>query len=164
MDKFLFEKVYKENRDSIYNYIKAFVLDRQISEDLTQEVFINVFKSLSSFRGDCRLRVWLFSIAKKICFTWLKKNTPIKKSEMDIDELHCEGASSNMEKNMLIREILATLDPKQKSMIILRDYYCFTYREIAMILELSEGQVKIGIHRARKAFRSLYERMAENDT
>lgn len=83
---------------------------------------------------------------------------------MDIDELHCEGASSNMEKNMLIREILATLDPKQKSMIILRDYYCFTYREIAMILELSEGQVKIGIHRARKAFRSLYERMAENDT
>ena len=162
MSDFIFDKVYREYRDMIYNYIRVLVYDRQIAEDLTQEVFIRVFKSLGRFKGQSSLRVWLFKIAKNTAYTWMKKHLPIREAETDIDSEKIAETEKDVDKKLMIQQAFEKLEHRDKTLIILRDHYAFSYREMADILELNEGRVKIGLHRARKAFRLIYERMMQS--
>ncbi len=73
----------------------------------------------------------------------------------------CEAVSvsdglNNVNENILINHCLSKLSEKDRTLIILRDMNGFGYREMASILECSEGQVKIGIFRARQRFKEIY--------
>lgn len=156
----VFDNIYEEYKDLIYNYICKLVSDKDTAEDLVQECFIKVYKSLNKFRGDCSIKLWLFKIAKNVCYTWYKKNNI---EFLEFDETYITSInyipSNDTDTKLLIEDVFKYLSPDQKEFIILRDYSGFNYNEIAHIKNITEGQVKIGLHRARKKFKEIYMEM-----
>ncbi|MBR4410590.1 MAG: RNA polymerase sigma factor, partial [Firmicutes bacterium] len=76
----LFDKYYKD----VYTYLYGLSHDASLSEDLTQEVFLEVIKSIASFRGDSDIKTWLFSIARHRWYAYLRG----KSRQIDADSIH----------------------------------------------------------------------------
>jgi RNA polymerase sigma-70 factor (ECF subfamily) len=64
----------------------------------------------------------------------------------------------SLDEAILVRKILKKLSDEERSLVILKDASGFSYNEISRIMDLTEGQVKIGLYRARKKFRELYDK------
>jgi RNA polymerase sigma-70 factor (ECF subfamily) len=154
--------------------------DRGEAEDVAQDVFLTVFKSIDSFRGDSKLSTWLYRIATNHCknrIKYLDRRARGKKTELD-DLSEAErlesgsmSASSQVARpdqqaeanqmERIMRRAIGELDEDQRELVILRDVENLSYEEIQEITGLPEGTVKSRLHRARlqlaKAVRSATE-------
>ena len=72
-----FEQVYQTYFKSVYRYIRRLSGDEQLAEEITSETFVQVMRSIGSFRGDCDLRVWICQIAKNTYYTHIKKQNRV---------------------------------------------------------------------------------------
>lgn len=158
----------------IYNYCLRMTNNRSDAEDLAQEVFLKAYKNLKNFRNDSKFSTWIYRIAYNTCIDNYRKkrlkllplNKIIDEEQQEIsipspDPLPEEQVISN-EKYSLIKECIAQLKPRYKSVIILRDIHNYSYREIAEILEIPIGTVKSDISRARALLRkALKSRLME---
>lgn len=154
----LLEEIYQMYKPLIYNYLYRSTLNHHTAEELTQETFLKVFRFLHQFRKEASLKTWLFTIARNTYLDYLKKTKQgtISLESKGIQLMDPYDAIAAMDEKMVIRRILLKLSEKERTLIILRDQYAFTYREIAEIMGSTEGQVKVGLHRARKKFKTLY--------
>jgi RNA polymerase sigma-70 factor (ECF subfamily) len=125
------------------------------AEDTSQEVFMKAFSAMKSFRGDAKLSSWLHRITVNACIDRTRKR-PLQLVELDAKENFDVVASDRnpeeivQEKSMqgVINTALNTLPPQQKSIFILRHYNDLMLREIAEVLQISEGTVKAQLFRA----------------
>lgn len=154
------EEIYHLYKNKIYNYLYRSTLNHYLAEELTQETFLKAFKSIQSFKEQASLNTWLFKIARNTFLDEAKK----KQSHLEVKFDHQEtpvvdqtDQFSLLDEKLLIRKVLLQLSEKDRTLIILRDQNNFTYDEISNILDCNEGQVKIGLFRARKKFKQLYE-------
>jgi len=138
------------------------------AEDLSQDVFLKALNSIRKFRGDSKVSSWLHRITvntylderRKKSFRIMKMNEPI---DQDHSELAVADSSpqKDLERKRLQQEIdqaLGSLSPQQKSVFVLRHYKDMKLREIADVLQLSEGTVKSVLFRA---IRKLQEALSE---
>jgi RNA polymerase sigma-70 factor (ECF subfamily) len=139
-------------------------------EDIAQEVFLKVFRSLHRFEPErgVKFSTWAYTFVRNHCFDVLKKRT-LKTSTLSADEDHRanEPADSraarpdahltNQELGDEIEAALQTLNEQQRLAFILREFEGLDYQSIADVLGVSEGTVKSRLHRAKEAMR---ERLA----
>ena len=150
----------------IYNYCLRMTNRREDAEDLTQEVFVRVYKGLKGFQGNSQFSTWIFRIAHNICidhyrkskFTTVSLNQP--KNEEDQREMDLPSEDPTPEEEALRKEqqefllkCIGELRLEYKTVIILRDIQHHSYEEIAEILDVPLGTVKSHISRARSALR-----------
>lgn len=150
------EEIYYAYKKDIFSYFYKATLNYHNAEDLTEDTFLRAFKFFSSFRGESSVKTWIFKIARNVLNDYLSKSS--YKSE-DIDENTLEDTSDDylaLEEKLLIKKVMDRLFEEERTLIILRDVNGFSYLEISKIMSYTEGQVKIGIHRARKKFKELY--------
>lgn len=155
------EEIYNTYKKDIFSYFYKATLNFHNAEDLTEDTFLRAFKFFSSFRGESSVKTWLFKIARNVLNDYLTKNC--KKAE-EIDENTLEDTSDDygtLEKKILIKKVMDRLSEEERSLITLRDVNGLSYVEISKIMNYTEGQVKIGIHRARKRFKELYLKETE---
>ncbi len=166
---FLYEK-------KIYNYCLRMTNCREDAEDLTQEVFVRVYKNLKGFQGNSRLSTWIFRIAHNICidhfrkskFTMVSLNQPKNHEDQREMELPSEDPTPEQEalrkeqQEFLLKSI-EKLRPEYKTVIILRDIQHHSYEEIAEILDIPLGTVKSHISRARTALRTAVRPLLQGD-
>jgi RNA polymerase sigma-70 factor (ECF subfamily) len=159
-----FEEIYKELQPKILRYVSQMV-GSQEAEDITQEVFIKVSRSLSGFKGESRLSTWVYRIATNSALDRLR--SPSRKDadkmlepedlEMIEDgDLWTEHQKAKpdeelvrKEMNACIREFIKKLPPDYKTVMILGELEGMKNKEIADILQVSLDTVKIRLHRAR---------------
>lgn len=149
-------EIYYTYKKDIFSYFYKATLNYHNAEDLTEDTFLRAFKFFSSFRGESSVKTWLFKIARNVLNDYLSKSS--YKNE-DIDENTLEDISNDyttLEEKLLIKKVMDRLFEEERTLIILRDVNGFSYIEISKIMSCTEGQVKIGIHRARKKFKELY--------
>jgi len=167
--KAVFNKIYDEFHQDLFQFIFYMVKDKYLTEDLLQEVYIRVLKSYKNFKGESSLKTWLFSIARHVTidhfrakerkrkrilefFDWNEKGQNIK----DDHPLPEEMAIQNEE----VKQIYKYLDkctPDQKSVLILRYIQSFSIKETADILNFSVSKVKTTQHRGLKTLRKHIE-------
>ncbi len=88
-----FEKIYQTYFDDVYLYIRRLSGDENIAEEITSEAFFKAMRSISGFRGDCDIRVWLCQVAKNCYYIYLKKSKQtdsiddVKLSELPSEEI-----------------------------------------------------------------------------
>ncbi len=155
----IFEEIYLNYKEIVFRYHYSCTSNRHIAEELTQETFLRAFKYFSSFRGTSSARTWILKIARNLYFDYYKK----KPREVDISDYEIPDKSdaiSNINEKTIINKVFSCLKEDEKAIIVFRDINGLTYKEIAEIMEYSEGQVKVGLFRARKKFREIYR--AEN--
>ena len=163
-DKEALEILIKRYLKPIYSFVLRFVGKNQEAEDITQEVFVKVWRNLkkstlSLSKGfnpkKGSFKTWIFTIAKNTCFDWLKKKRPILFSEL---EKEMEGKSfaenipdtsplpnelsERIDIDNFLNELLEKLSPKYRTILLLRFNDHFNFREIAEILGESIDTVK----------------------
>jgi RNA polymerase sigma-70 factor (ECF subfamily) len=144
----------------IFRYLYSLTLDYYQAEELTQETFLRVVKSLPRFRQDSHVSTWLYSIARNVYLEWKRKNpeliVSLDEETLETPEKGAEQQLENLETEILLQDILNKMPDHYREVILLRDWQGFSYEEIALITKRSISWVKVTIFRARKAFKAAY--------
>ena len=159
-----FKILVDEYQKKVLNTCNRFVNNREDAEDLTQEVFIEVYRSISGFRGDSKLSTWIYRIAVTKSLDFLRKRKRKKRfgimksisgEERLQEELKATDTSDpgtqaeNQDRIKILNEALEKLPENQRVAFTLSKYDELSYQEIAEILETTIPAVESLIHRAK---------------
>ena len=165
-----FRKLVLNYQDMIVNTCYGFVKNHTDAEDVAQEVFIEVYRSINKFREDAKLSTWLYRIAvnKSIDFlrkkkrkSWLGSIQSMFGSEeklMVIEDNYQPNPQQTLEQNerkLVLENAIDKLVQNQKSVFILHKYEGLSYKEIAEIMNVSLSSVESLMHRAKKNLKKL---------
>ncbi len=160
------EKIVGRYEDRIFTFGLKMCGHLQDAEDIAQETFLNAFRYLKDFRGETKLKNWLFMIAARACIRKRRKKKCEPDHEISLDSfIHEDGSdgkyeipdwSDNPSDNVMRAELkkiidaaVQTLPHKYRLVFNLRDIGGFTTKETAEILGISTQSVKTRLHRAR---------------
>ena len=158
-DQAAWDQIVRQHWRKVFNLAYKFVGRHDEAEDLTQDIFLKIFKALRTFDRRANFQTWLISISRNLCidhYRSVRKERETMARDVDASELspvsrerspfsHLEQA--NLKE--IIRQALAELPPALRQAVVLRDLQEFTYQEIADQLGLPEGTVKSRINRGR---------------
>ena len=151
-----FNLLLKKYQQKIYWHIRQMVIDHDDADDLVQEVFIKVWKSLSSFRQDSQLYTWLYRIASNESITFLnrkkhKNNISLDEVSPDLAATLVEGSYFNGDQTQLkLQQAILGLPEKQRLVFNMKYFDDLKYDEISEILGTSVGALKASYHLAVK--------------
>lgn len=161
-DKSAFVELFRAYEKYLYKLCYSYVQNEQDALDLTQEVYIKIFKNISCFDSKLPFHPWLRAVAVNTCLNFKRANRHETISingggeEDDISLEDTIPSQSNVEKDILdmelgsiIKEHLECLKPKHRMVMVLRYYEGLSYEEIAVLLSEPLGTVKTDIYRAR---------------
>lgn len=148
-----FEEVVRQYSQPLYWHIRRMVLDHDDANDILQNVLIRAWTGIDSFRGECKLRSWLFRIASNECYTFLTQQQNRLTVSMDDDEsnsvasqLEADEYFDGSQLQARLQEAIATLPPRQRQVFNMRYYDEMKYEDMAEILETSIGALKASYH------------------
>src|SRR3954463_3144344 len=143
----------------VFNVAYRFVGTYDEAEDLTQEIFLKVFRSLGTFDRRANFQTWLISVSRNYCIDRYRsgrRDREVFAREVDASTVHAEApglaADARVEQQdriALLREALKALSPTLRTAVLLRDIHELSYQEIATQLGVAEGTVKSRINRGR---------------
>ncbi len=176
-DERAFNELVETYGPRVYRLVYRMLGRREEAEDMAQEVFVQVFKAISQFRGDSRLSTWIYRVAVNLCKNrtkYLARRHDDAQDALDAvaehEPLHeAKGVTSadvsrpdhlveGMQVEAIVRYCIASLDPDFREALVLRDVENLSYDEIVEITGVAEGTVKSRIHRGRLALKQLVER------
>ncbi|NND34179.1 MAG: RNA polymerase sigma factor [Saprospiraceae bacterium] len=135
--------------DGLYRFAVSLLSDMVEAEDVVQQVFERFWKRHSEVQYEAA-KTYLFTSVNRACIDYFRR----KKTSRNTAELlpeHDSGTSGhNYEAQQLVQEMLSRLTEDQKQLVLLRDYEGYSYKEIAEIMQITEGQVKTNLFRTRK--------------
>ncbi len=165
-----YERLIAKFQQPVYNLAYRLLSDAGDACDITQEVFLKVFRNIGQFRAQSSLRTWIYRIAVNESHNrrrWLFRH---RHNEVGLEEEYedsepreralRDGARSpfdrafDREKQALIEVALTRINPCFREAVVLRDLEELSYEEIAEILQISIGTVKSRILRGREALRA----------
>lgn len=157
MDRQELKKIYEDNARAVYKYLFCLTHDAPLSEDLTQETFYQAAKGIDKFRGDCKVSVWLCSIAKHL---WYKEIEKRKYDTLPIDEAEDKCDTTDLEENYLLNvekvelfRLLHELEPQTREVVYLRLTGELSFAEIGDILGISENTARVTFYRGKQKIR-----------
>jgi len=156
-DMAAFEVLVRRYRNEVFALSYHFVRNREEAWDISQEVFVKAYRSITYFRGDSGFKTWLLRIAANQSKDFLKKRrlnvVPFDDALKADVESSAESPDRRLEMLELghtIEKAVATLPEKQRTTFILREYEDLSYQDIANVLNCSVGTVMSRLHNARK--------------
>lgn len=164
-----FHKLYSEFQPQLKSYLYRLLADRNDVDDLAQDTFVKSFDKLSSFKGDASLKTWVFQVATHLAYDFLRKrkrwqpdaqdtSKALAMSTPEIADMFLKvsrhspyGSYDVMEHiDFCFTCISETLTIEQQIAVILKDIYDFSRKEIAQVLDTTEGVVKHLLYEGRK--------------
>ena len=134
-------------QDPVWRYLRRFVGDASLAEDLTQETFIRVYRRLDTYRFGSRFTTWTIQIARNAAIDALRSRD---RRERLVDALPPPCPPSQPGLGAELEAALATLSPKFRDAILLVDVAGFTYRDAGDVLGVPTGTVKSRVFQARE--------------
>jgi RNA polymerase sigma-70 factor, ECF subfamily len=157
-DQLAWAQVVARFKRRVFNIAYKFTGRHGDAEDLTQEVFLRVFRSLDKFNRGANFGTWLTSVARNHCIDHYRA-TKREREVLVSDLAHFEGAAASSaspqrlvedrDRSGLVRRALDRLPAKLREAVVLRDLAELSYQEMAEQLSLPEGTVKSRINRGR---------------
>ena len=158
-DQLAWEQIVRQFWRKVFNVAYKFVGKHDEAEDLTQDIFLKIFKSLATFDRRANFQTWLISISRNLCidhYRSVRKERETIDRDVDANDLsptsHEPGPFAALEQQdrvMLLREAMSALPDTLRTAVLMRDIQELSYHEIAQKLKLPEGTVKSRINRGR---------------
>ena len=177
-DEAAFNELVRLYQARIFRLVLRMIGDRSEAEDLAQEVFITVFKSIDGFRGDSKLSTWLYRVAANHCKNRIKYlGRRGRGNQRELDDVTAadaiesvsmttsaqlprpDEAVEGLQAETILQRAMAALEQDQRELVVLRDIENLSYEEIQSVTGLPEGTVKSRLHRARLALQALVDQM-----
>lgn len=144
-----FETIYKTYWQKVFRLCMGYVNDRDTAKDLAQETFIKVWKQLPQFRNKSSIGTWIFRIASNTCLRQIQKERKMSKSELPL-EIKDEISETNIEKDIqFLYQCISELKEVERIIISL-ELEDMNQKEIAEIVGLSEGNIRVKIYRIKE--------------
>jgi len=169
------EELVKQHTRRVYGLCYRFTGKDSEAQDLTQEVFLRVFRSLKNFRaGEGSFTVWLGRLARNLLIDDYRK-TKLDRATESIEErlpvienttavaARADGMLAGREASEMLQSALQRLSPELRETVILRDLEELEYREIAEVLQIPEGTVKSRLNRGRADLARILRRQTDGD-
>lgn len=148
-------------QDYVFTIICQLVRNRTVAQDLTQEVFIRVYRFLPNFRWESQFKTWLYRLVRNVCNNYFRSQkmyvnqfTSLEDDEqknLDVpDSFSLENELIGENKQEIIRKALDVLSEQYRFILLLHYYEGLKYTEIAEILQQPLGTVKTQLHRGMK--------------
>jgi RNA polymerase sigma-70 factor (ECF subfamily) len=158
-DQTAWDAIVRLYRRKIFNVAYTFVGKHEEAEDLAQEIFLKIFKSLGTFDRRANFQTWLVSVSRNLCidhYRSVRKERATIDRAVDASELAPASsdpgplaALEQRDRLTLLRDALAALPDALHKAVLMRDIHELSYQEIADRLGLPEGTVKSRINRGR---------------
>jgi RNA polymerase sigma-70 factor, ECF subfamily len=166
-DEQAFNEVVRAHGDKVFSLVYRMIGNRAEAEDLAQEVFVTVFKTVDSFRSESKFSTWLLRIAANHCKNRIKYLSRRRTEAGGLDQMSEEKMADTghaalqgrietpdvlleaAELEHLMQQAIETLDEDHRLLIVLRDVEELSYEEIGDVSGLPEGTIKSRLHRAR---------------
>jgi len=159
-DDSAYSELIRRHYKGVLNYVYRFTNLRENSEDLTQEVFLRVYRSAKQYKPEAKFTTWLYKIATNVSLTYVKKKN--KDKNVSLDEMNentgeVEDPSVEISDDIIYRNemknvifsVMESLPEREKVAIMLCKYEGLSYEETANVLECTVGAVKAYVHRGR---------------
>jgi RNA polymerase sigma-70 factor (ECF subfamily) len=153
----LFEELFKLHHQRVYGVCLRMTRNAAESEDLSQEVFVQVFRKLYTFRGESNFKTWLHRLTINHVLMHFRKNRRRRREQTTEDGVLPEQVitSFSVLDRIALEEAIAKLAPGYRAVFILHDVEGLQHSEIASILGCSVGSTKSQLHKARLKLRGL---------
>lgn len=176
-DERAFNELVEAYEQRVFRLVHRMLGRRDEAEDMAQEVFVQVFKAVATFRGDSKLSTWIYRIAVNLCKNRIKYLTRRHEGAQQELEPVAERAPLSQAKGvtfgdvarpdhmveglqveLIVKRCIAEIEPDFREVLVLRDVEDLSYEEIAEITGLADGTVKSRIHRARAMLKTKVEK------
>jgi len=158
-----FKQLVGNHQQLVVNTCFGLVHNTEDAEDIAQEVFIEVFRSVQNFRADSKISTWLYRIAVNRSLNFIRDNkrnkwfqsfediVMVKNSQLKSDKHHETPAAEleKMQRANIIHEAIDSLPENQRTAFTLNKYEDLSYKEISEVMDLSVSSVESLIHRAK---------------
>ncbi|HVD94072.1 MAG TPA: sigma-70 family RNA polymerase sigma factor [Vicinamibacterales bacterium] len=171
-DQVAWEQIVRQNWRKVFNVAYKFVGKHDEAEDLTQDIFLKIFKALRTFDRRANFQTWIISISRNLCidhYRSVRKERQTIARDVDTNDLQPAttdrgpyAAAEHQDLRAQLRQALETLPVTLRTAVVLRDLQELSYQEIADRLGLPEGTVKSRINRGRIELAHQVRRLQEN--
>lgn len=175
-----FDELVRRFQDRVFNIAFRMLREREVAEEIAQDVFVSVYQHIEGFQGNSKFSTWLFRVVANHCHNKSKYLRRRKHKQQDSIDAPIEGEDGELKRelpddpgrspeelatrrkmNEAIQEAISHLDEDHRVIVLLRDVEDMSYEEIGEVLGLPEGTVKSRLHRARNELRARLSRMGE---
>jgi RNA polymerase sigma-70 factor, ECF subfamily len=169
-DREAFEELFYAYRDDVFRFAYLVVRDSSLAQDVVQEAFLKVFRSINKFQFRSSFKSWLYRVAVNEAITILRRRRVKEDLEPTPDAnrgreavqatraWQPEEAVLESEERRLLRGAIGQLDPVHRSVVVLKYFDEFSDTEIAAVIGCPPGTVKSRLHRARELLRNAMAR------
>jgi len=174
-----FSRLLDDYQQKVFGTCISFIPNKEDAEDIAQEVFLEVFKSISKFKGDSKLSTWIYKIAANKCLEFIRKKNSKKRfafmqtilgNEIPLDKTsyftevnHPGILLENKEKSAIIFKAINTLPESQRVVFTLAKIDGKSYQEIIEITGKSLSSVESVMFRAKKGLQEKLANFYKND-
>lgn len=153
------KQIYEEYFETVNKYLFCLTHDNDISEELTQETFYKAVQKINTYKGKCKMSVWLCQIAKNLWYDQCRKNKKVINIEENLFDVQAPESTesqviSNDEKISLYKK-MQKLDEKTREVIYLRITGELSFKEIAIILNKTENWARITFYRGKSKLKEV---------
>lgn len=160
-----FKELLDEYKERLYWHIRKIVISHDDADDVLQNTFIKIYKSIDGFKGDSKLYSWMYRIATNEAINQLNKNA--KRSQISseeyqtlaIDNLKADDYFEGDAIQLKLQQAIATLPQKQQLVFNMRYFDDIKYKKMSEILDTSEGALKASYHHAVKKIESFLKEL-----
>ena len=170
-DQVAWEEIVRLHRRKVFNIAYKFVGKHDLAEDLTQDIFLKLYRSLNTFDRRANFQTWLISVSRNLCidhYRSVRKERETINRDVDASTLmpvaRDRSAYAQLElrdRVQLLRAALDMLPPTLRTAVLMRDIQELTYQEIADRLNVPEGTVKSRINRGRTELARQIQRLRQ---
>ncbi len=152
-----FKEIFRQNSRKVYHLCFGYTGDEDSANDLAQETFMKVWQNLEKFRSQALISTWIYRIAVNTCLSWLRTKKRQKTEDLSeqIVQSHAEPVSDKNESIALLYKCISKLAEHER-IIITMVLDEVPYSEIAEISGVSEGNLRVKIHRIKTKLTELY--------
>jgi RNA polymerase sigma-70 factor (ECF subfamily) len=159
-DEAAFDRLFVKYQDYVYNVCLGILANPDDARDCAQDTFLRVYRKVGEFRAEAAFSTWLYRVTVNVCVGHLRKRPKTVAASLEdenVREIADDGPEiwTGLDREVderLVREVVAELPEDYRLVLVLRYFQDLSYEEMVSVLGYTVGQVKVKLHRARRAF------------
>ena len=159
----LFDRYHKR----IFNFLARMTMDRELAEDLTQNVFLRMIKYRNSYREGNKFQSWIYQVARNVFSDHYQTHKNRKSDFIDVEKMSDnvidnEEGAEQFEREKILHRSMALLTNEQRELLVLTRFQQIKYEAVAEMMETSVANIKVKVHRAIAKLREHYFELEKN--
>jgi RNA polymerase sigma-70 factor (ECF subfamily) len=153
----LFERYHKR----IFNFLARMTMNRDVAEDLTQNVFLRMIKYRNSYKEGNKFHSWIYQVARNVFSDHYQMNKNKKADYIEVEKLgdrlqSDEEGMFQEEREKILHKSLTLLSEEQRELLVLTRFQHLKYEEVALMMDTTVANIKVKVHRAIQKLREHY--------